>query len=59
MAESTAQAVAPEALTSGAGPSRVSTSVRRGFKWLGIVPFGVYVALGLIAPFVAFAIAAF
>jgi putative spermidine/putrescine transport system permease protein len=59
MAESTAQAVAPEALTSGAGPRRASTSLRRGLKWLGVVPFGVYVALGLIAPFVAIAIAAF
>jgi len=62
MAESTAQAVAPEALTSGAHgsrPSRVSASLRRALKWLGIVPFSVYVALGLIAPFVAIAIAAF
>ena len=59
MAESTAQAVAPEVLTSGAGPRRASTSLRRGLKWLGVVPFGVYVALGLIAPFVAIAIAAF
>ena len=59
MAESTAQAVAPEALTSGAGPRRASTSLRRGLKWLGVVPFGVYVVLGLIAPFVAIAIAAF
>jgi putative spermidine/putrescine transport system permease protein len=59
MAESTAQAVAPEALTSGAGPRRASTSLRRGLKWLGVVPFGVYVALGLIAPFVAIAVAAF
>ena len=59
MAGSTVQAVAPGALTSGAGPSRVSTSLRRGLKWLGIVPFGVYVALGLLAPFVAIAIASF
>ena len=59
MAESTAQAVAPEVLTSGAGPRRASTSLRRGLKWLGVVPFGVYVALGLLAPFVAIAIAAF
>jgi putative spermidine/putrescine transport system permease protein len=59
MTGSTAQAVAPEALTSGARPSRVSTSLRRSLRWLGIVPFGVYVALGLLAPFVAIAIAAF
>ncbi len=59
MAGSTAQAVAPEALTSGARPSRVSTTLRRSLRWLGIVPFGVYVALGLLAPFVAIAIAAF
>jgi putative spermidine/putrescine transport system permease protein len=59
MAQSTAQAAAPEALTSGARPSRVSTSLHHGLKWLGIVPFGVYVALGLIAPFIAIAIASF
>jgi putative spermidine/putrescine transport system permease protein len=62
MAESTAQAAAPEALTSGAHrsrPSRVSTSLRRALKWLGVVPFGGYVALGLAAPSVAIAIAAF
>ena len=59
MAESAAQAVAPEALTSGARPSRVSTSLRRSLRWLGVAPFGVYVALGLLAPFVAIAIAAF
>ncbi len=59
MTESTAQAVAPEALTSGAGPSRVPGSLRRFLKWLGVVPFGVYVTLGLIAPAVAITIAAF
>ena len=59
MAESTAQAVAPEALTSGARPSRVPESLRRALKWLGVVPFGVYVTLGLIAPAVAITIAAF
>jgi putative spermidine/putrescine transport system permease protein len=59
MAGSTAQVVAPEALTSGARPSRVSKSLRRSLRWLGVVPFGVYVALGLAAPTVAIAIAAF
>ncbi len=59
MAESTAQAVAPEAPSSGARPSRVSRSRRGALRWLGIVPFGVYVALGLIAPTIAIAIAAF
>ena len=59
MAPSTAPATAPEALSSGARPSRASTSLRRGLKWLGVVPFGVYIALGLIAPFVAIAIASF
>ena len=59
MAGSAAQAAAPEVLTSGAGPRRASTSLRRVLKWLGVVPFGVYVALGLLAPFVAIAIAAF
>jgi putative spermidine/putrescine transport system permease protein len=32
---------------------------RAGAKWLGVLPFGAYVALGLIAPMVAIAIAAF
>ena len=59
MTGSAAQAVAPEAPTSGARPSRVSTSLRRSLRWLGIVPFGLYVALGLLAPFIAIAIAAF
>jgi putative spermidine/putrescine transport system permease protein len=59
MAGSNAQAVAPEALTSGATPSRVSTSLRRSLKWLGVVPFGVYIGLGLAAPTVAIAIGAF
>jgi putative spermidine/putrescine transport system permease protein len=59
MAESTAQVVAPEAPPSGARPSRTSGSRRRALRWLGVVPFGVYVALGLIAPTVAIAIAAF
>jgi putative spermidine/putrescine transport system permease protein len=59
MAGSTAQVVAPDAMTSGARPSPVSRSLRRSLRWLGVVPFGVYVGLGLIAPFIAITIAAF
>jgi putative spermidine/putrescine transport system permease protein len=61
MAGSTTQAVAaaPEVPTSGARPSRVPTSLRSAVRWLGVVPFGVYIALGLAAPTVAIAIAAF
>jgi putative spermidine/putrescine transport system permease protein len=59
MTESTAQAVAPEAPPSGARPSRVPRSARGALRWLGVVPFGVYVALGLIAPTIAIAIASF
>jgi putative spermidine/putrescine transport system permease protein len=61
MAGSTTQAAvaAPEAPASGARPSRVSTSLRSAVRWLGVAPFGVYIALGLAAPTVAIAIAAF
>jgi len=59
MGGSTPQAVAPEALTSGARPSRVSTSLRGALRWLGVVPFGAYIALGLAAPTIAIAVAAF
>jgi len=59
MAESTTRAVAPEATASGARPSRVATSLRGLLRWLGVVPFGVYIALGLIAPTIAIAIASF
>ena len=60
MAGSTTQAAAPEVTTtSGARPDRVPTLFRAVLRWLGVVPFGVYVALGLIAPTIAIAIAAF
>ncbi len=61
MAESTTQAVAaaPEVQTFGARPSRISTLRRGALRWLGVVPFGVYIALGLAAPTIAIAIAAF
>jgi putative spermidine/putrescine transport system permease protein len=59
MAESTTQAVAPEATASGARPDRVRNVFRAVLRWLGVVPFGAYIALGLAAPTVAIAIAAF
>src|ERR1700683_3838007 len=59
MAESTTQAVAPEATASEARPDRVRNVFRAVLRWLGVVPFGVYIALGLAAPTVAIAIAAF
>jgi len=59
MADSTTQAVSPEATASGARPERALTLFRAVLRWLGIVPFGVYVALGLIAPTIAIAIASF
>jgi len=61
MAESTtrAQAAAPEAVASGARPGRVPRWLRRVLRWLGVVPFGAYIALGLAAPTIAIAVAAF
>jgi putative spermidine/putrescine transport system permease protein len=59
MTESTVQAVVPEAPASGTRPSRASGARRGALRWLGVVPFGVYVALGLIAPTIAIAIEAF
>jgi len=59
MAESTARVVAPQAPPAAARPSRAAGSRRRALRWLGVVPFGVYVGLGLIAPTVAIAILAF
>jgi putative spermidine/putrescine transport system permease protein len=59
MAGPATQAAAPEVVTSGARPSRVSASLRGALRWLGVVPFGVYIALGLIAPAIAIAIASF
>jgi putative spermidine/putrescine transport system permease protein len=59
MADSTIQAVAPEVLASGARPGRFTRILRDAARWLGIVPFGLYVALGLIAPMIAIAISAF
>ncbi|HTX83961.1 MAG TPA: ABC transporter permease subunit [Streptosporangiaceae bacterium] len=59
MADSTIQAAVPEVLASGARPGRLTRFLRDAARWLGIVPFGLYVALGLIAPMIAIAIAAF
>ena len=59
MAEVATAAAAPEVQASGAGPGRVFVIVRSALRWLGVLPFGVYVALGLGAPTVAIAIAAF
>ncbi|HBW21096.1 MAG: ABC transporter permease [Streptosporangiaceae bacterium] len=59
MAESTIQAAAPGIAAPGARPGRRSRSLRRALQWAGVLPFGVYVALGLAAPTIAIAIAAF
>jgi len=50
---------APEVQASGARPGPLTGIVRSTLRWLGVVPFGAYVALGLGAPTVAIAIAAF
>jgi putative spermidine/putrescine transport system permease protein len=54
-----AQAVIPEAAASWARPGRVPGWLRGAGRWLGVVPFGVYIALGLAAPTIAIAVAAF
>jgi putative spermidine/putrescine transport system permease protein len=59
MAEVATAAAAPEVQASGARPGRAPVLVRSALRWLGVLPFGVYVALGLGAPTVAIAIAAF
>ena len=59
MADPATLAAAPEVATPGARPSRVPASLRGALRWLGVVPFGVYIALGLIAPAIAIAIASF
>jgi putative spermidine/putrescine transport system permease protein len=59
MAEAVTAAVAPEAQSSGARPGRVSAIGRAALRWLGVVPFGLYIALGLIVPTIAIAILAF
>jgi putative spermidine/putrescine transport system permease protein len=59
MAEVATAVAAPEVQASGARPGRVSVLVRTALRWLGVLPFGAYVALGLVAPTIAIAIAAF
>jgi putative spermidine/putrescine transport system permease protein len=59
MAEVATAAAAPEVQASGARPGPVSGIIRGALRWAGVLPFGVYVALGLGAPTVAIAIAAF
>src|ERR1700678_4458673 len=50
---------APEAVASGARPGRMARILRSAARWLAVLPFGLYIALGLGAPTVAIAIAAF
>jgi len=59
MAEAVTAVAAPDAQASGARPGRALTIGRAALRWLGAVPFGVYIALGLVAPTIAIAIAAF
>ena len=60
MADSASEVVAPEVVTSGARPGQKAiVKLRHATRWLGVVPFGVYIGLGLLAPMVAIAIAAF
>src|SRR5580700_8895792 len=59
MADPATRAAVPEAIASGTRPSRVTTLLRGSLRWLGVVPFGVYIALGLIAPTIAIAVASF
>jgi putative spermidine/putrescine transport system permease protein len=59
MTDTTVQAGAPEVVPSGARPGRAARLARSAARWLGVLPFGAYVALGLAAPMIAIAIAAF
>jgi putative spermidine/putrescine transport system permease protein len=59
MAGIATQAAAPEVVTSGARPGPATRIVRVALRWLGVLPFGAYVALGLAVPTIALAIAAF
>jgi putative spermidine/putrescine transport system permease protein len=59
MAESMIEVAAPEAPASGARPGPVQRMTRAALRWVGVLPFGAYVALGLILPTIAIAIAAF
>jgi putative spermidine/putrescine transport system permease protein len=59
MAGTATQTAAPEVVASGARPGPLLKIIRSALRWLGVVPFGLYVALGLVAPTIAIAIAAF
>ena len=60
MADITAPAVAPGTSVPGAAPGRRATAILRSVRRLaGIVPFAVYMTLGLLIPTVAVAIKAF
>jgi len=59
MADTATQAVAPEAVASGARPDLPVRALRALLRWIGVLPFGLYVALGLAVPMIAIAIAAF
>ena len=59
MAEIATQTAAPEVVASGARPGRFSRGIRAAAPWAGVLPFGVYIALGLAAPTIAIAIGAF
>ncbi len=59
MTDVVTQAAAPEVVTSGARPGLVTRILRTALRWLGVLPFGAYVALGLAVPTIAIAIAAF
>ena len=59
MADSVIRVAAPEAPASGARPGPVPRLIRGALRAAGILPFGAYVALGLVAPTIAIAIAAF
>jgi putative spermidine/putrescine transport system permease protein len=59
MAEIVTAAAAPEARVSGARPGRFPGILRGALRWAGVLPFGAYVALGLVVPTIAIAVAAF
>jgi putative spermidine/putrescine transport system permease protein len=59
MADIATKAAAPEVVTSGARPGAATRALRVASRWLGVLPFGAYVALGLAVPTIAIAIAAF
>jgi putative spermidine/putrescine transport system permease protein len=59
MSDSITQAAAPEVSTSAARPGQLVRIARHAGRWAGVVPFGIYVALGLAVPTIAIAIGAF